>query len=213
MNRIADSEIAPAMAALTRERNLIATAAKSLRRNMVSRRAIEDDKTANPADQFLLPANVADSAQIPFPLLADIGDQQEAVPDLRRIDGGFERPGDGQQRRQTRAVVGNTGSAQIAVPVDRDVVFGTRRKNGIQMRRQGDERALRHGTERRQYVACTVDGYMPAHSTELGRHPFGALLLEEGRGGNAAKLQVNLIDPLLFPGKPLEGLADTSPVG
>ncbi len=83
MHRITDAEIAPAVAALTRERDLVTAAAERLRGDMVGRGAIEDDERANAADQFRLPADVADSAQISLAFLADIGDQQQTVPDVR----------------------------------------------------------------------------------------------------------------------------------
>ncbi len=213
MHRVADSEIAPAMAALTRESYLVTATAERLRGDVVGRGTIENEERANPVDQFRLPADVADSAQISLSFLADIGDQQQTVPDLRRISSRLQRLRYGQQRRQTRAVVGHARPAEVAVAVYRDVFFSPRRKNGIQMRRERDERALRVGMQGSENVSCTIDGYVPAERAELTCQPFGALLLEESRGRDAAKLQVNLIDPLLFPGKPLKGLADAWAVG
>ena len=52
---------------------------------------------------------------------------------------------------------------------------------------------------------------LPARSMEEA-HPSGALLLHEGRGGDAAQLQVSFVDPLFLAREPLETLADAAVV-
>ena len=47
---------------------------------------------------------------------------------------------------------------------------------------------------------------LPSEGAELRRHPFGALLLEKCGRRNPAQLEMDLVDPLLFPGEPLQTL-------
>ena len=130
------------------------------------------------------------------------------------IGHGLHSLGDGQQRRQPGAVIRNAGTAHIAVAVDRDIFFCAGREHGIEMRGERDQRACRDcAFERGQNVAGAIDPDVPADRAELRGHPFGALLFEESGRGNAAKLQVNVVHPLLLSREPLQRLADTGPFG
>ena len=48
---------------------------------------------------------------------------------------------------------------------------------------------------------------MPAEGAELVEHPLGAVLFKKSGGGDAAELQVLLVDPLLFAREPLQRVA------
>jgi hypothetical protein len=57
-------------------------------------------------------------------------------------------------------------------------------------------------------VAAAVDTGDAAQGAELGEHPFGAALLKERGRGDAAQLEVLLVDPLLVADEPGEGVAE-----
>ena len=111
------------------------------------------------------------------------------------------------------AVIGDAGAEHFAVGAERDVVFGARRKDGIEMGGEKDERPLRGGSEGDEDVAGAVDAGVPAERAALGGEPVGALLFEKSWRGDAAELEVNVVDPLFFARKPLERLADAGTPG
>jgi hypothetical protein len=56
-------------------------------------------------------------------------------------------------------------------------------------------------------VSCPVDSRIAAEIAELRGHPLRAALFEEGRSGDAAELQVLIVDPLFLARKPLQAVA------
>ena len=59
--------------------------------------------------------------------------------------------------------------------------------------------------------ARSMEAFQP-EAAELLLKPGGALLLEEGGRGDAAELQVDLVDPLFLAREPLQALAHTAVV-
>ena len=115
---------------------------------------------------------------------------------------------DGQQRGQAGAVVGNSGAVQAAVRVDGDFLVVAGREYGIEVRGEGNVGAFAvfHGVG--DDVAGAVDACHRAERAELGQHPFGAALFEEGGRRDPAELQLLLGDPLFFAGKVLQSVAN-----
>ena len=148
--------------------------------------------------------------KFPFALLAHVGDEDQArlgIVDRRR---GFQGARDGEQGGESRAVVGDAGAVETAVGIDRDLLAGLRGDDRIEVRGEGDQRAFTGGIEERDHVAGAVDLGVAAVALELRGHPLGAAVLEEGRRGDAAQLEVLLVDPLLLAREPLQRLANST---
>ena len=116
----------------------------------------------------------------------------------------FQTRATASRRGEPGAVVGDAGTVEPAVGLGLDLVLVARRDHGVEVGGEGDVGAVAFGGDD---VAGAVDDGVPAEGAELVGEPGGALLLEEGGGGNAAELQVDLVDPLLLAGEPLETLA------
>ena len=71
MQRIADPEIAPAVAPGAGEGDFEAAAAESLRGDVVGGGAVEHDKGADSLNQIRLATDVTDAAKIPFAFFAE----------------------------------------------------------------------------------------------------------------------------------------------
>ena len=74
------------------------------------------------------------------------------------------------------------------------------------MRGQRNVGAARFFVGKCQHVAGAVNLRFPSEATKLGGHPLGALLFEERGRGDAAKLELYFVNPLLFPREPLQTL-------
>src|SRR5262249_1361895 len=97
---------------------------------------------------------------------------------------------------------------QVAVRSHGNLFGSARGEDRIEMRREGDIRTFAILDRMGDDVARAVDARNAADGPELRHHPFGALLFEKRGRRDSAKLQVLLVNPLLFAGKPLQGLAD-----
>ena len=170
MHRIADSEIAPAMAARAGERDFEAAAAKRLGGDVIERGAIQNQKCRNLRDQRGLPADMAHAAQVAFAFFAHVGDQQQTPPGAlflgRHL---FDGAGNGQQRRESGSVIGDAGAEQNAFGIERNIVLHAWREHGIEVSGNGDERTFRMGIERGQHIALTIDTGVPAERRETVR--------------------------------------------
>jgi hypothetical protein len=62
-------------------------------------------------------------------------------------------------------------------------------------------------------IAAAIDPRDAPERLKLRQHPLGPALFEERGGGDTAKLEVLLIDPLLLPHKPLQCVAKRRGVG
>ncbi len=98
---------------------------------------------------------------------------------------------------------------KAAIRIDADLVAAFRRDYRIEMCCQGNERPFDAGIEKRDHIAGPVDVGFAAITLELPGEPLGAQMLDKGRRRDTAKLEVYLVDPLLFAGEPLERLAHT----
>ena len=152
---------------------------------------------------------MADAQQVAFALLADIGHQQEAQRKLGEFGTVFPDARHGQQGGQARAIVGDTRPTEAAVVIDRDIVLIARRDDGVEVGGKGDVGSIALGGD---HVAGAVDGGGPSQGLELFQKPGGAILFEECGGGDAAELEVGLVDPLFFAGEPLEAFANAAVV-
>src|ERR1035441_355832 len=61
----------------------------------------------------------------------------------------------------------------------------------------------------RNPAIAAIDRGIAPKGPELLQKPAGAFLLQEGRRGDAAKLQVDLVDPLLLAREKLQAFADS----
>ena len=96
-----------------------------------------------------------------------------------------------------------TGTQSRSTKGLRDAIgaFYARRQHRVQVRRQGHVRRRALGGND---VARAIDGGLPAGRAHLFQKPGCALLFQECGRWHAAKLQVGLIDPLLFAREPLQ---------
>ena len=180
---------------------------------MIDIRAIQNQERLDARAGAGLPAQVAHAAQVALALLADVGDEDQVAELVGEIGEGLDHARDGQQRGQPSAVVGDARAMQPAIGGDINLFVLARREHGIQMRGEGDVGAGAIFDRMGDDVAAAID---PRHATErakLRQHPLGALLFEERGGGDAAKLQVLLVDPLLLPDEPLQGVAEGRGIG
>ena len=183
---------------------------------IIDGRAIQNQKRRDLRQQRRLPANVAHAAQIAFAFFAHIGDQQQSPPEIvfaagvRRF---ADSARDGQQRGQTSAIVGDSGALHDALGIHRNIFFNARRQHGIEMRRHGHQQTIGVRVQRNQNIAFAIDAGVPAEGAELGGHPLGARQFVESRRGDATKLQVDIVDPLLILRKVLERFAHAGAVG
>ena len=89
-----------------------------------------------------------------------------------------------------------------------NVFIFARGEDGVEVRRECNVGAGTIFERVGDDVAAAVDAGDAAKGAELGEHPFGAALLEERGGGDAAELEVLLIDPLFLADEPGEGVAE-----
>src|SRR5262249_39596890 len=82
--------------------------------------------------------------------------------------------------------------------------------DGVEVRRERDVRGVAGG---RQNVPGAVDRGVPTKASELVGKPGGALLFEEGWGGDAAEVGGNFVDPLLLASEPLKAPAHAAVLG
>ena len=143
--------------------------------------------------------------QVALALFADIGHQQQPVPGFRQPCSGLTGARDRQQGGKPGAVIGNPGAAEAPVGVHRDIFFTPRRQHRIQMGRQ---RHVRRPAESRQHIAGAIDGRVAPVGTKLFQKPRCPFLFHKGGRGNPAKLQMNLVDPLLLSREKLQAFAD-----
>src|ERR1022692_1917898 len=94
-----------------------------------------------------------------------------------------------------------------------DVFFDARREHGVEVRGERDVGSFGSRIGHGHHVARAIDMAFPSQIAELRQDPLGALLFEESGRGHAAKLQVNVVDPLLLAREPLEALAHAAQIG
>ena len=203
VDRIAGAIVAPAMPAGAGDGHFKAAAGQGPAGDVIGVGAVQNQERFRPGS-IRLPAQVAHAAQVALAFLSHVGDQQgrqrRVRQGRRRVPGG----GQGQQRGQARAVVGNAGSQEPAVAGKLDFVRRAGREHRIQVRRNRHRGAVAAAGQRGDHVARTVQARFPAQALKALRHPLGALLLQEGRRGNAAQLEVLLVDPGTLAAEPVE---------
>ena len=119
-------------------------------------------------------------------------------------------PRDGEQSGKPGAVIRHARAAEAALAIHADIVFAAGRDDGVEVRGKGHVRTV---SEPGDDIAGAVGRRLPAERTKLLGEPHGALPFEKGRRRNPAKLQVHLVDPLLFAGEPLQAVAHFTGVG
>ena len=68
----------------------------------------------------------------------------------------------------------------------------------------GDQWRIAAAFGSRDNIAGTVDFRVPLQLAKSGRYPLGALLFKESCGGDAAELEVLLLNPEAFAAEPFE---------
>ena len=87
-----------------------------------------------------LPAQITHAAQVALAFFADIGDENQIAKVVDQIGERLNRFSDGQQRRQSRAVIGHAWTMQSPIRSQVDLFVFARRKHGVEVRRQRDIR-------------------------------------------------------------------------
>src|SRR5207253_255791 len=82
MDRITDSEIAPAMATRASEGDFETAAAESLGGDVIERCAVEYEEGCDLRNKGGLAADMADASQVAFAFFAYIRDEKDAAPDI-----------------------------------------------------------------------------------------------------------------------------------
>ena len=213
MHRISHAVIAPAMSAGTIDGDVETPAGQGLGGDVIGVGPVQNQKCLDAASGAGLTRQVAHATEVAFALLADIGDEYDAAEQFVESRGYLNDAREGQQTCQASAVVGDAGAAQIAVRAHGNIFAAARGEHGIEVRGEGDVGSLTILDWMGDDVAGAIHAGNATQGAELGEHPFGAFLLEKGRGWDAAKLQVLLVDPLFFAGEPLKGVADRGGVG
>ena len=77
---------------------------------------------------------MAHTEKVALALLTHVGHQQETQRALRQFGAILPNARHGEQGGQTGAVVGNSGAAESAVAIDRDIVLIARGDHGIEVR-------------------------------------------------------------------------------
>ena len=77
----------------------------------------------------------------------------------------------------------------------------------------GDAGRIPATLQSRDDVSGAIDFGVPIEVAKTGGDPFGALLFEERRGGDAAELEVLLLNPEAFAAEPVEGGSHTGSRG
>ena len=117
--------------------------------------------------------------------------------------------GDGEQRGEACAVIGDAGAEKFSVARNLYIFGRARGEYGIEMGGDGNGRRIAAALKRCDYVAGAIDLGVPIEVPKTGGDPFGALLFEEGRGGDAAEFEVLLLNPKAFAAEPVEGGSHT----
>ena len=126
------------------------------------------------------------AAKIALAFLADIRYEQESAPHLGWPGQGPDTFRECEEGSQACAVIRDAGTAEVALPVHRNVVFRPRRENGVEVGRYCDEAPCRVGFDSGQNIPCAIYGGMPAERPQRGTDPFGPFLFHESRCRNAA---------------------------
>src|SRR5882757_9639862 len=115
-----------------------------------------------------------DSTEISLSFFTDVGYEEQPIPEVGTIESRPDCLGNCQQRRQTRAVIGNARAPHIPVPIDRDIFLCARGEHRIYMCRHRYQSTLWICFERSQYVSSAIDAHVPADRPELRGYPLGA---------------------------------------
>ena len=210
--RIADAEIAPAMAAGTGEGDLEAAAAERAGGDVVGVGAVDDQEARDLLGQRRLVAQVPHAAA---------GCLRPLRPHWRPAAGRAGTPAGSARIFQARAmasraarpgaVVGDAGTAEAPVGIHGDIVFVARREHGIEVRGQRRRTGRRRPSVARTLPARSMEASQPRRGT--APEPRRPLLFQKGGRRHAAELQVDLVDPLLLAGEQLQALAHTAQTG
>lgn len=205
--------IAPTVAAGTGEDDFEAAAAEGLGGEVFDTGAVEDEEGGDLGGEGALAAQEAHSAEIALSLLADVGDEERGAG--RGGGGGREGvlAGQGEQGGETGAIVGDTGAEKAAIGGEADFFAGAGGEDGIEVGGNGDEGGTVLTGEMGDDVAGAVEPGVVAEGSELFDHPEGAFFLEEGRGGDAAELEVFFVDPGAIAAQLAEGFGQGKGLG
>jgi hypothetical protein len=205
VDRIADPVIAPTVPARAGDVDIEPAAGQRLARDVIGGRTIQHQQRGKPAAQRRLAAQITHAAQVSLALFANIGDEYQAPKHSRTAD--LYRLRHCQQCRQTSAIVRYPRPMEFAVWLQSDFFLGIlRRHHGVQMRGHRDHRPIVIAGRGRHHIAGAVDTCLVAKIAKLRLHPLGARLFEESGSGNAAELQMTVIDPLLRASEPFKAL-------
>ena len=135
---------------------------------MVEHGSVQHQVRPDPGRERGLPGQVSHPAQVALSFLAHIGYQQQRGAGSFEWRRGFHGAGDGEQRGEARAVVGDARAAKCSVRIDDDVVAGARGQHGVEVGGESDERGAVIRTEAREDIAGAIDFRLAAQRGERG---------------------------------------------
>jgi hypothetical protein len=141
----------------------------------------------------------AHAAEVAFAFFADVGYEEDgaAGPDLGFLDGA----GDGDERGEACAVVGDAGCAQ-AFAFSADLYVGAGGKDGVEMRGEHHDFFVVGAGEFADDVAGLVDLHVESGFGEERSHDAGAGGFLERWRGNFGYADLLIIDPGEILSKP-----------
>src|SRR6266481_4821023 len=141
----------------------------------------------------------AHAAEIAFTFFANVGDEKDGAA---RLDMGFlASAGYGDERGETRAVIGDSGGEE-AITVVADFYFGGGGKDGVEMGGEHDHFFFVCAAQLADHVAGLVDLHFEAGRGEKKLHGGSALRFLKWGRGNFGQARLLLVDPSEIAGKP-----------
>src|SRR6266436_2379989 len=141
----------------------------------------------------------AHAAEIAFTFFANVGDEKDGAA---RLDMGFlASAGYGDERGETRAVIGDSGGEE-AITVVADFYFGGGGKDGVEMGGEHDHFFFVCAAQLADHVAGLVDLHFEAGRGEKKLHGGSPLRFLKWGRGNFGQARLLLVYPGEIAGKP-----------